>query len=52
VALRLKKKGITQVHPLEGGLAAWMALDFPVRAVPLPVMPSGESTGGVRSSAA
>ena len=27
----------TRIHPLEGGLAAWMALNFPVRAVQLPV---------------
>jgi len=37
VALQLKHKGISQVRPLEGGLAAWMALNFPVRAVQLPV---------------
>ena len=36
MALQLKRKGITRVHPLEGGLAAWMALGFPVKAVPLP----------------
>jgi hypothetical protein len=27
------------VHPLEGGLAAWMALRYPVRAVEPPVIP-------------
>jgi len=37
VALQLKHKGISRVRPLEGGLAAWMALNFPVRAVQLPV---------------
>jgi len=36
VALQLKRKGITRVHPLEGGLAAWMALDFPVDALEPP----------------
>jgi hypothetical protein len=30
VALQLRRRGITRVHPLEGGLAAWMALGFPV----------------------
>jgi rhodanese-related sulfurtransferase len=33
VALQLERKGITRVHPLEGGLAAWMALGFPVEAL-------------------
>jgi rhodanese-related sulfurtransferase len=30
VALQLKRRGITRVHPLKGGLARWMALSFPV----------------------
>jgi len=30
VALRLKRRGITRVHPLEGGLARWMSLQYPV----------------------
>lgn len=33
MALLLKRRGITRVHPLEGGLEAWMALSFPVQAV-------------------
>ena len=37
VALELQHKGISRVRPLEGGLAAWMALNLPVRAVQLPV---------------
>jgi len=37
VALQLKRKGITRVHPLLGGLAGWMALDFPVQKLDLPV---------------
>jgi 3-mercaptopyruvate sulfurtransferase SseA len=36
VALQLKRRGITRVHPLEGGLTAWMARQFPVRAVEPP----------------
>ena len=36
MALLLKRRGITLVHPLEGGLEAWMALSFPVRPVELP----------------
>jgi rhodanese-related sulfurtransferase len=30
VALRLKNRGITRVHPLEGGVARWMELSYPV----------------------
>jgi rhodanese-related sulfurtransferase len=30
VALRLKNRGITRVHPLDGGLARWMELSYPV----------------------
>ena len=30
MALRLKRRGITRVHPLEGGIAGWMALQYPV----------------------
>ena len=37
MALLLKRKGITRVHPLEGGLEAWMALSYPIQAVQLPV---------------
>ncbi|HEU4438388.1 MAG TPA: hypothetical protein VFT36_04030 [Methylomirabilota bacterium] len=44
MALQLERRGITRVHPLEGGLAAWMALGFPVRAVAPPA--------GVQSPAA
>jgi len=33
VALQLQRKGITRVRPLQGGLAAWMALNFPVEAL-------------------
>jgi 3-mercaptopyruvate sulfurtransferase SseA len=36
VALQLRRKGITRVHPLQGGLAAWMALQFPVQQLQLP----------------
>ena len=52
VALELKRKGITRVRPLEGGLAAWMALNFPVRTVQLPVVPADGSSGSVQSTAA
>ena len=41
MALQLKRKGITQVHPLEGGLAAWMALNFPVQPVQAPGVTAG-----------
>ena len=52
VALELKRKGITRVRPLEGGLAAWMALNFPVRTVQLPVVPADGSSDSVQSTAA
>jgi hypothetical protein len=40
VALQLKRRGITRVRPLEGGLAQWMALSFPVHELPVPVIPT------------
>ncbi len=36
MALSLRRKGVTRVHPLQGGLAGWMALNFPVVALELP----------------
>ena len=30
MALRLKNRGITRVHPLDGGLARWLDLSYPV----------------------
>ena len=30
MALRLKNRGITRVHPLDGGLAHWIELSYPV----------------------
>jgi rhodanese-related sulfurtransferase len=38
VALLLKRKGITRVHPLEGGLAAWMRLGFAVEPLAPPAI--------------
>jgi 3-mercaptopyruvate sulfurtransferase SseA len=43
VALQLKRRGITRVRPLEGGLAQWTALGFPVRELPAPEIPSLET---------
>jgi rhodanese-related sulfurtransferase len=41
VALALRRKGITRVRPLEGGLAAWSARGFPVvELVPAPARAS------------
>jgi hypothetical protein len=40
VAHQLKRRGIARVHPLEGGLERWMALDFPVQARPAPPIPA------------
>ena len=36
MALQLWRKGVRRVHPLEGGLAGWMALGFPVVELVLP----------------
>jgi len=33
VALQLRKRGITRVRPLLGGLDAWTALEYPVERV-------------------
>ena len=49
MALLLKRRGITRVHPLEGGLERWKALGFPVRELPAPETgtdptPSGGAT--------
>ena len=44
VALQLKRKGITCVHPLEGGLAGWMALKFPVQALEPPAVVAGAAS--------
>jgi hypothetical protein len=48
VALQLKRKGITRVHPMLGGLAGWMALDFPVQRLDGPTTPAStpEAAGG------
>jgi membrane protein DedA with SNARE-associated domain/rhodanese-related sulfurtransferase len=52
VALQLKHKGISRVRPLEGGLAAWMALNLPVRTVQLPVVAAGRSSRSAQPTAA
>jgi len=51
VALELTRSGITRVRPLEGGLAGWMALNFPVSAVHPRASADGTS-GTVQSTAA
>ena len=38
----LKRRGITRVHPLEGGIARWMPLGFPVRELAVPAIPAVE----------
>jgi hypothetical protein len=40
VALQLKRWGITRVHPLDGGLARWRVLNFPVWERPAPDIPA------------
>ncbi len=44
MALQLKRRGITRVRPLEGGVAAWMALSFPVRELAAPAIPALKSS--------
>ena len=51
MALLLKRKGITRVHPLEGGLEAWTALNYPIQAMELPLAVSGPGPGSAPSSA-
>jgi rhodanese-related sulfurtransferase len=36
VALQLARRGITRVHPLEGGVEAWRDRGFPVDPVVTP----------------
>lgn len=43
MALLLERRGITRVHPLEGGVARWMSLGFPVLAVTPPAIPALDS---------
>jgi 3-mercaptopyruvate sulfurtransferase SseA len=33
VALQLKRKGITRIRPLAGGLHQWMTREFPIEAL-------------------
>jgi hypothetical protein len=44
VALRLEHRGITRVHPLEGGVARWMELRYPVDALVV-AMPGPAAAG-------
>jgi 3-mercaptopyruvate sulfurtransferase SseA len=44
VALMLKRRGITRVRPLAGGLASWKEKGFPLEVRPLtPKQPSPET---------
>jgi 3-mercaptopyruvate sulfurtransferase SseA len=52
VALLLARQGLTRVHPLEGGLAAWMALGFPVLGVEAPIVAVDERADRAPSRAA
>ena len=52
MALLLERQGLTRVHPLEGGLAAWMALGFPVLAVEAPIVAVDERADRAPSRAA
>jgi rhodanese-related sulfurtransferase len=37
VALLLRKKGITRIRPLEGGLNAWRNLGYPIVNIETPM---------------
>ena len=52
MALLLERQGLTRVHPLEGGLAAWMELGFPVQSVQPPVVAVDERADRTPSRAA
>ena len=45
MALQLKRRGITRVRPLEGGMARWMALSLPVQELVMPTTPPLTSEG-------
>ncbi len=40
MALRLQRRGITRVHPLDGGFPRWLALGFPVSGLTPPPVPA------------
>jgi rhodanese-related sulfurtransferase len=44
VARRLKRRGITRIHPLAGGVAAWMSRSFPVVELAPPAIPAVEGS--------
>jgi 3-mercaptopyruvate sulfurtransferase SseA len=44
VALQLKRRGVTRVRPLDGGMARWMALSFPVSDLAAPAIPAIETS--------
>ena len=50
MALQLRRKGVTRVHPLQGGLAEWMALGFSVVELVLP--PARANEGAASEGAA
>jgi membrane protein DedA with SNARE-associated domain/rhodanese-related sulfurtransferase len=44
VALRLRRRGVTRVRPLDGGMTRWMSLGFPVEPVAAPAMAALETS--------
>jgi rhodanese-related sulfurtransferase len=46
VALQLKRRGITRVRPLEGGLEQWVSLGFPVRPLEASELPPSAACPG------
>ena len=49
MALRLKRKGIIRIRPLQGGLTLWMTREFPVEELAGRVAPAGIETSGLAS---
>ena len=47
MALRLKRKGITRIRPLHGGLTLWMTREFPVEELAGQMAAAGSETSGL-----
>ena len=46
MALELKRRGFSRIRPLEGGLARWTDLGFPVRELPLSEIAASRAATG------
>ncbi len=50
MALRLRRVGITRVHPLLGGFEAWRAKGFPLEPIVVSAPTSAAAPDGARAS--